>query len=34
MPRPVVRNYFPTARAGQVRHHCTPSRASALGTSR
>lgn len=34
-PRPpVIRNYFPAARSGQVRHHCTPSRASSLGARR
>lgn len=32
--RPPVRNYFPTSRSGQVRHHCTPSRASAFGNGR
>ncbi len=39
--RPVVRNYYPTARVGRqispavgVGHHCTPSRASVLGISR
>ncbi|MDG3005101.1 hypothetical protein [Paludisphaera mucosa] len=31
---PVVRNYYPTARSGQVRHHCTPSRAGVYGSSR
>ncbi len=32
-PAPVVvsRNYFPTGRSGQVRHHCTPSRAGVIG---
>jgi len=31
---PVVRNYFPTARGGQVQHHCTPSRSGLVGNRR
>ncbi|WP_165250562.1 hypothetical protein [Paludisphaera soli] len=35
-PAPVVvsRNYFPSGRSGQVRHHCTPSRAGVYGNRR
>mgnify|MGYP007061236377 CR=1 FL=1 len=33
-PTPVVRNYFPTARSGQVQHHCTPSRGAVYARGR